>query len=88
MYWQARDRTHDVECSWVCSLSHGSDLDYISGQREMNFDHWVDVPGDHVCLSLETRIVIFILSEQTRVLPTVQFYWSPMPVIYHKPYGL
>lgn len=50
----------------------------------MNFDHWVDVSGGHVCLSLETRMVIFILSEETRVLPTV----SSMPVIYHKPYGL
>lgn len=37
----------------------------------MNFDHWVDVLGDHVCLGLETRMVIFILSEETRVLPTV-----------------
>lgn len=84
MSWQARDRTHDVECSWVCSLSHGSVLDWIFGQREMNFDYWVDVSGGHVCLSLETRMVIFILSEETRVLPTV----SSMPVIYHKPYGL
>lgn len=50
----------------------------------MNFDYWVDVSGGHVCLSPETRMVIFILSEETRVLPTV----SSMPVIYHKPYGL
>jgi hypothetical protein len=68
-------------------------LDYF-GHREMNFDRWVgDSPGDCIYLShiLETQMVIFILSEESITLqyPSYsKFHWSPLPVIYCKPYSI
>lgn len=60
----------------------------------MNFDRWVgDSPGDCIYLShiLETQMVIFILSEESITLqyPSYsKFHWSPLPVIYCKPYSI